>query len=64
MLLDKDPDENDEGPWYINYYHCYKCNNDWEMEWSCTCSDECSVCGRSIMPTYSEDFYTGKKYDS
>jgi hypothetical protein len=41
--------------WFLNKYHCQDCDISWEDEWSCTCDDECPVCGHSIEPEDSDD---------
>lgn len=48
-------DAKDE-KWFVNHYYCEECDTEWEDEWSCTCDDECSVCGnRDISPYKSEE---------
>ena len=37
------------------YEHC---GQQWEDIWSCTCNDECPVCGAEIEPYKSEDLAT------
>jgi hypothetical protein len=42
--------------WFLNYYQCYKCDSEWNDPWSCTCDDECPVCGaRDVSPSNSDD---------
>jgi len=41
--------------WYINYYQCSDCKEEWEDEWDCMCNDKCPKCGREIEPYKSEE---------
>lgn len=41
--------------WYLNHYHCARCEASWQDEWSCACDDECPVCGHDISPDDSDD---------
>ena len=29
---------------YLNEYVCKECNNEWDIVWDCSCTDECSNC--------------------
>jgi len=49
------PIEEDEPFIYHNYYRCDDCNTEWEDDWSCTCDDECPMCGSFYSPYKSED---------
>jgi len=31
--------------WFLNHYTCYRCDQDWSDNWSCTCDDDCPHCG-------------------
>lgn len=45
--------------WYRNQYQCYRCEYEWEDEWSCQCDDECPACeARHVSPNDSEDLTT------
>ena len=45
--------------WFRNEYQCYRCEYEWEDEWSCQCDDECPECGaRHASPVESEDLTT------
>jgi predicted Zn-ribbon and HTH transcriptional regulator len=47
---------DDEGRWFLIYYQCPDCGNDWHEEWSCACDSECPHCGaRNIQATSWED---------
>jgi hypothetical protein len=42
--------------WFLNYYSCGRCGEEWRDEWSCMCDDECPHCGsRDHSPEDSED---------
>jgi hypothetical protein len=42
--------------WFLNYYTCDRCGEDWTDEWSCTCDDDCPNCGaRHMSPDDSDD---------
>ena len=42
--------------WFLNYYTCDRCGDDWTDEWSCTCDDDCPNCGaRHMSPDESDD---------
>lgn len=42
--------------WFLNYYSCERCGENWTDEWSCTCDDECPHCGsRDHSPEDTED---------
>jgi hypothetical protein len=42
--------------WFRNYYTCDRCRSHWEDEWSCTCDDDCPICGaRHMSPDKSDD---------
>jgi hypothetical protein len=40
---------------FRNFYHCPKCDEEWEDEWDSTCDDECPNCGCICTPERSED---------
>lgn len=42
---------------YVNFYHCDKCDVDWESIWSCMCNDRCPYCRTEIEPYQSNYFY-------
>lgn len=45
--------------WFRNEYQCYRCEYEWEDEWSAQCDDDCPSCGaRHASPVESEDFTT------
>jgi len=48
------PEITDENNWYINYYYCNTCNEEWQDDWDCTCDDECPICGKVYTPYKSE----------
>ena len=41
--------------WFINYYCCDYCNQDWIDEWDSMSDSECPVCGKDISPYKSEE---------
>jgi hypothetical protein len=42
--------------WFVNYYHCDRCGDEWPDEWSAMCDDECGTCAaRDISPYRSDD---------
>ena len=42
--------------WFLNYYDCDRCGQDWTDEWSCMCDDDCPHCGaRHMTPTDSDN---------
>ncbi len=42
--------------WFRNYYRCERCEVKWKDQWSCTCDDDCRVCGaRHTSPYRSDD---------
>jgi hypothetical protein len=42
--------------WFLNYYTCDRCGEDWTDEWSCTCDDDCPECGaRHMSPDDSDN---------
>jgi hypothetical protein len=42
--------------WFRNHYHCERCGEDWDDEWSCMCDDDCPHCGaRHWSPVDSDD---------
>jgi predicted nucleic acid-binding Zn-ribbon protein len=42
--------------WFLNYYNCDRCGQDWTDEWSCMCDDDCPHCGaRHMSPVNSDD---------
>lgn len=42
--------------WYRSEYQCYRCNYEWDDEWSSICDDECPACGaRNASAVLSED---------
>lgn len=42
--------------WFRNRYECYRCDEEWDDEWSCMCDDECPSCGaRHASPVDSDD---------
>jgi len=51
-MEDKDYDENNvmEMYWFVNHYKCKDCDVEWEMEWDCTCEDECPKCNSVYTP--------------
>lgn len=41
---------------FRNFYHCPRCEHEWDDEWDCACDDQCPVCGlKGISPYRSED---------
>jgi hypothetical protein len=50
--------------WFRMSYIC-NCGHEWEGEWSCTCDDECPVCGLHIQPqSYEEIKHPNEKEKS
>jgi len=42
--------------WFLIYYTCERCGDDWTDEWSCMCDDDCPNCGaRHMSPHESDD---------
>lgn len=42
--------------WFLNYYECDECGNEWAEEWSCMCDATCGCCGRrAIEPSDSDE---------
>lgn len=41
--------------WFVNHYHCERCDVEWEDEWDCTCNDRCPECNDEIEPYHSDD---------
>jgi predicted nucleic acid-binding Zn-ribbon protein len=42
--------------WFLNYYTCARCGEDWTDEWSCMCDDDCPHCGaRHMSPDDSDN---------
>ena len=44
--------------WFLNYYGCARCGQEWTDEWSCDCDDDCPHCGARHMSPYSSDDLT------
>src|SRR5687767_1725978 len=44
--------------WFLNYYTCDRCGEDWTDEWSCMCDDDCPRCGARHMTPYESDDLT------
>lgn len=44
--------EPEDLSWFRNVYEC-ECGASWPDEWSCTCDDECPLCGATISPSES-----------
>jgi hypothetical protein len=45
--------------WFRSEYQCYRCNCEWEDEWSAGCDDDCPACGaRHISASKSDDLTT------
>jgi len=42
-----DVDSDGEPCLFENHYQCDDCGQEWTMNWSCACDDECSSCGKS-----------------
>lgn len=36
--------------WYLNSYHCDRCDISWDDEWDCMCNDRCPECNRETEP--------------
>jgi predicted nucleic acid-binding Zn-ribbon protein len=41
--------------WFINYYKCPRCGQQWCDEWSATCDDDCPTCGMRHISPYQSD---------
>ena len=41
--------------WFINYYKCPDCAEQWCDEWSAMCDDECPKCGARHITPYNSD---------
>ncbi|TPI84081.1 hypothetical protein FJ423_04720 [Mesorhizobium sp. B2-8-9] len=42
--------------WYLNSYHCYRCDQYWVEQWSCGCDSECPYCeARNVTALDSHD---------
>ena len=46
-------------PKFRNYFWCYPCDHDWEIESSAVSDAECPKCGRHCHPMYSDDLNEG-----
>jgi predicted nucleic acid-binding Zn-ribbon protein len=44
--------------WFLNYYTCDRCGEDWTDEWSCRCDDDCPNCGARHMSPHDSDDLT------
>ncbi len=36
--------------WYLNSYHCDRCDISWDDEWDCMCNDRCPKCNSETDP--------------
>lgn len=51
-----DEDDDDDGHFFVNYYTCPRCSNEWSDTYESQVDDECPKCGmRHISPHRSED---------
>jgi len=41
--------------WFINRYHCEKCDQYWQDQHDCRCNDRCPICRAEIEPYESQD---------
>lgn len=42
--------------WFRSHYKCYRCNEEWDDEWSSIVDDECGACGaRHISAAETDD---------
>jgi DNA-directed RNA polymerase subunit M/transcription elongation factor TFIIS len=54
--VDDDDADDDEPSFFVNFYHCERCDHEWEDVWSSMCDDDCPACGaRHMSPYKSED---------
>ncbi len=40
---------------FVNHYHCPRCGEAWQDEWSCACNDECPGCGLKDIEPFQSD---------
>ncbi len=50
------PHKSESGPrLFVNHYHCPRCGETWQDEWSCACNDECPGCGLKDIEPFQSD---------
>jgi hypothetical protein len=42
--------------WFRNFYQCYRCDAEWDGNWSCMVDEECPNCeAKDIAPSDADD---------